>query len=188
LAVGCAATQTTVHTPPQSEPSTTDTSATPVLTTLGDPEPLFAIDAFALVDAAADLWPEHRPDPVICDGVGFHAEDDYLEVETGACNYAAADAPLIASVGVDDELELLFWHNTLASVEPTVGHAALSIDGALVWELNVEIPGDAAIYTDVFSSPVSAPEGATLHYHVHNHGENSWRLGMLTVRHRIVVE
>ncbi|NJK32711.1 MAG: hypothetical protein HC927_10030, partial [Deltaproteobacteria bacterium] len=66
------------------------------------------------------------------------------------------------------------WWGTLISGTPAEGHLALFVDGELLWETHVAIPGKADAYRVVIDSPLAAPAGAEVIFHLHNHGYNSW--------------
>lgn len=130
--------------------------------------------------ADADPLPEHRPDVVAC--LGWREEFGALELSTGTCNYASLEQPLAEAVELGDRLRVELWWSGLFAPEPASAHIALLVDDALLWETEVEIPGPADARTIEFDSPIAAPAGATLTFHLHNHGQNSWTLGAVERR------
>lgn len=134
-----------------------------------------------------DPFPEHRAAAdVICVQEAVRTEgpegDEVLDVDTADCPYLAASQPSLAPVFPGDRLSILAWHQALASTEPDAeGHMALVVDGALIWEIAVPIPGSADIYEPVVEMDSEVPEGAQVAVHVHNHGANTWRLGHVRV-------
>jgi hypothetical protein len=64
---------------------------------------------------------------------------------------------------------------------PEGAHVAVSIGGEVIWEDMVEIPSEAGIYDISFLSPITAPVGKKVEFHLHNHGYNSWTLLTLEV-------
>jgi len=132
--------------------------------------------------AEDDPLPEHRPALVDCEPEqGWHLESGGIEIATGACNYLSLEQPLRDAIEAGDPLRLQLWWQALASVDPAEGHLAIFVDGELVWEELVPIPGPAATRNLEFPSPVGAPAGATLTLHLHNHGYNTWHFHELSV-------
>lgn len=127
--------------------------------------------------AHTDPLPEHRPDVVAC--VGWGEEFGALELSTATCNYASLEQPLAESIAPGDRLRIELWWSGLFAPEPSTAHLALLVDDLLLWETEVEIPGPAEARTIDFDSPIAAQAGATLTFHLHNHGQNSWTLGSL---------
>jgi len=120
-----------------------------------------------------DPAPEHRPARVDCEH-GWWPESGGIEIDTGACNYLSLQQPLLDAIEPGDPLHLRLWWQSLASVDPAEGHLAIYVDGELLWEEHVPIPGPAAARTIDFASPLGTPAGATLTLHLHNHGYNTW--------------
>ena len=141
--------------------------------------PLASNDAWQPDLAEVDPLPEHRPAEVECTN-GWYAESGGIEIDTGACNYLSLEQPLLAPLAAGDPVHLQLWWQSLASVEPAEGHLALLVDGELLWEEHVPIPGPAATRTLAFESPVDAPAGATVTLHLHNHGYNTWHFHELS--------
>jgi hypothetical protein len=144
--------------------------------------PLVVAQDWQSAPAGADPMAHHTDSGVIaCGEQDWHIELDGLEVETTRCNYAAVQQPLRADLVQGDELRVRVWWQTLASPEPVDAHLALLVDDALVWEEHVAIPGPAAARDVVLASPVSAAAGATVTFHLHNHGSNAWNLNELAL-------
>lgn len=130
---------------------------------------------------ANDSFPDHRPSELECPENSYYPEGDALEVETGYCNYLSLTQPSQAEILEGDTLHLVLWHGDLGAVERATGHAAITIDGNLVWEETVDIPSRARIFDVRIPIDFDAPEGASIEYHLHNHGFNSWTLLQLEV-------
>jgi hypothetical protein len=142
--------------------------------------PLAYADNWRESPADADPLPEHRPDTVAC--VGWGEEFGVLELSTATCNYASLEQPLVESIEPGDRLHIELWWSGLLAPEPATAHIALLVDDALLWETEVEIPGPADARTIELDSPIAAQAGATLTFHLHNHGQNSWTLGAVERR------
>jgi hypothetical protein len=139
--------------------------------------PLAPADQWRETPAHADPLPEHRPDIVACTGGG--EEFGALELSTATCNYASLEQTLTESIALGDPLHIELWWSGLFAPEPATAHLALLVDTTLLWEMEVEIPGPADARSIDFDSPIAADAGATLTFHLHNHGQNSWTLGAL---------
>ncbi len=133
-------------------------------------------DAWTVRAPEMDLFPDHRPEEVICDGLGIHPEDSAFEVETTYCNYASLEQVLSVGLPAGAQLEVLFSHGPLNWTEPTEAHAALTFDGRVVWERFIPIPAEGWFYPDDVVLEEAVPKGATVTFHCHNHGSNSYRL------------
>ena len=52
---------------------------------------------------------------------------------------------------------------------------ALLLGRDVIWEANVAIPSEPAVFDETFDVPRSAQAGESLMLHLHNHGYNSWK-------------
>ena len=132
-------------------------------------------DDWSPVDAADDPFGD-RPAEDDCPVHGAKAEDGRFEVETDVCRYGTFAHPVPVELRPGDLIEATVWHLELWAPERSEGHAALMLGDRLLWERRVPIPGQEAIYPISVVADFSAPVGAPLYFHVHNHGANSWRL------------
>ncbi|MCB9751203.1 MAG: hypothetical protein H6713_14595 [Myxococcales bacterium] len=143
--------------------------------------PLVTADGWEELRADADPLPEHRPAEVVCSRLGWYAETDGLEVDTSACNYLAVEHASLEALRPGDVVRVELWWQSLISLEPAEGHLAVWLDGQLLWEERVAIPG----YADArdVRVPITrfVPAGAPVIFHLHNHGTNTWRLRGLSV-------
>ena len=138
--------------------------------------PVMDHEAWVAVAAADDPF-DDRPDTVNCErGVGWDLElldvDETVAVETGDCNYLGLSQPLLRSFASSETLAVQIWHFQLEGGGPA--HAAVAIDGVVVWEMTIPIPSESGLIYEEFSVPDGAPLGAPLVFHLHNHGLNSW--------------
>ena len=138
-------------------------------------------EAWQEVTAAEDPLADHRPAEVECGLAGWYVEDGQTEVDTNFCNYLSIRQPSLAAIEAGATLELGLYYFDLAAPEPAQAHVAIVVDGEILWEDTVDIPGQAQVYTLEFPSPLSAPQGAELDFHLHNHGQNTWVLQDLRV-------
>ncbi|WP_224242046.1 hypothetical protein [Hyalangium gracile] len=145
--------------------------------------PLVLAESWQPAPAGAD--PMAHPtgsDVLACGRQDWHPELDGLEIQTTHCNYAVVQQLLLRALRQGDPLRVRVWWQTLVSPEPVEGHLALLVGEHLVWEERVRIPGPAASREVELASPLSAPAGATVTFHLHNHGSNAWNLNEFALR------
>jgi hypothetical protein len=143
------------------------------------PAPIIDHALWEMLDAVADPLADHRPPTVGCGPAGWYLEDDKLEIDTNNCNYLALRQPSLVAIEVGQPLGLGFYHFDLVAPALASAHLAILVEGQLLWETTVAIPGDAHVYTEMFESPLSAPAGSEVVFHLHNHGQNTWALQAL---------
>jgi hypothetical protein len=145
--------------------------------------PLVLAEGWQPAPPGADPMADHAgAGAIACGEEDWHVELDGLEIETTRCNYAVLEQPLLEDLARGDTLRVRVWWQTLASPAPVEGHLALLVGGAPVWEERVAIPGPAAAREVTLASPVSAPAGTTVTFHLHNHGSNTWNLNELALQ------
>jgi hypothetical protein len=123
---------------------------------------------------AADPLPDHRAAGGECPPGTALMEGGSFEVRTGTCTYGWFQQPALADLVPGDQVEIVFWHSSLVAEGPAEGHVALYVDGQPLFDKVVAVPSDPAAYTEVADVSFSAPEGAIVTMHVHNHGANDW--------------
>ena len=118
----------------------------------------------------------HRPSSIVCGVAGWYEENETIEIDTNFCNYLALRQDSLAAITEGAKVRLGFYHFDLVAPEPALAHVAVLVDQQLLWEQEIEIPGAAMVYALEFEAPFSAPAGAELVFHLHNHGQNTWAL------------
>lgn len=141
---------------------------------------LVKLDEVFLLDPQDDSFPEHRPANDSCKKAIPLIEPTSLEFNTEDCDYFVVGLPIIQNIQDDASLKILFWHSALASAEPSEAHIALSIEGLLLWEVKPPIPSSSAVYQPTISG-FTAAAGDILVIHLHNHGQNSYDFGGISV-------
>ena len=155
-------------------------------------EPVYVVDlsAFEELPDAEDPFsasvPGHLPGAppayvVEQDPTGFST----LEIRTDVCNYLTLQQPSRARIERGDELQILMWHNTLATQESARAYAAIQICGHEAWSVEVPIPSPAHSYAATWRAPRTLPAGCPILLHIHNHGANTWRFGELVIDRRL---
>ena len=139
-------------------------------------------DAWMEVDAGQDPLADHRPEMVDCGLAGWTIENgESLEIDTNFCNYLALSQPSLAPIAAGATVELDFYYFDLTAPEPAEAHFAMLVDGQILWETTIAIPGKANVHSESFAAPFAAPEGAEVIIHLHNHGQNTWQFDGLRV-------
>ena len=128
-----------------------------------------------------DPFVADKPADASCDtdtGYAAHlfAGESALEILTDRCNYLTMTQPSRANLREGAPLKVRLWHFELESADPAKAHAAISVGEKVVWETTIDIPAAPQLIVDTQPSPVSAPEGTPVYFHLHNHGKNAWAL------------
>lgn len=150
----------------------------------GPAVPLVRAETWALATAAEDPFVDHRPTYVQCE-VGFDVETGLFEVSTELCLYGAFVQPSLAEIHAGDELEVVLLHDALYSAEgETVAHVAVALGSTVAWQVELPIPSEAGQVRQAWVAPDDVEIGSPVHFHLHNHGTNNYRLVSLTVAER----
>lgn len=139
--------------------------------------PLARPEAWTWVSAEDDPFDDVAPSAQVrCGPADARRENGGLELSTTGCDYAALSQALARPLSAGDELHLVLWWQTLASARPATAHLELRIGSQKVWQTEVGIPGPAGVVDVVV--PIKQPHasGSRLHFHLHNHGYNTWNL------------
>lgn len=147
----------------------------------GEMVPLVTPLAWMQTAAADDPLADHRPAAVMCPLGAWIYEMKGLEINTATCNYAMFSQPALVGVAKGARLRASLYHFDLIAAEPATAHVALLIGEVVVWEQEVSIPGKANAFTIDFPSPMAWSEGTLVHFHLHNHGQNTWTMGSIEV-------
>ncbi len=142
--------------------------------------PLIDLGAFQQTAAADDPF-DDRPTDVECE-FGFGLEDGFFEFESDLCRYGAFSQPALAPIRIGDTVDFLLLHENLVSSKPgSQAHVAIALGEDIVYEVRIDIPAEADFLDEQWVSTLDVPEGTPVHFHVHNHGINSYRLAELSV-------
>lgn len=122
----------------------------------------------------------HAPETIECAPGTYHVDGlppfETFEVTTGDCNFFTGSQPIPAAVAEGDTIHFVVWHLDLDATLPGPAHAALSIEGAVLWEIDVDVPSKAALYDVDVVARRAVAKGAHVVFHVHNHGTNEWNV------------
>lgn len=148
------------------------------------PVPLVRAESWALDAAADDPFADHRPQYVQCE-LGWDVETGVFEVSTELCLYGAFVQASLAPIHAGDELELVMLNDALYSDEgETTAHVAVALGSEIAWQTELPIPSAAGQIRETWTAPADVEVGTPVHFHLHNHGTNNYRLVGLTVAER----
>lgn len=126
-----------------------------------------------------DPLADHQPDPIDCGIAGWFVERGEIEVSTGQCNYVLVEHPAQVDIPKSGTLELEVLHFDLDAVEPATAHIAVLFDDEVQWEREIPIPSFAYVYKDTLQATRALSVGEPVRLHLHNHGQNTWKLSSL---------
>lgn len=123
---------------------------------------------------------EDRPEDVECAAEAVAAEllnsELTYSVDTGACRYVTARQSTQRKVGSGETLKVRLWHFELNAPNPGEAHAVVEVDGIRLLDKRVPIPEAGGLIKAEMQVERAIPLGAPAHFHLHNHGANSWAL------------
>lgn len=158
--------------------ATSETSGPPA--NLEGTAPLIDLGMFEKTAAADDPF-DDRPHDIACE-FGFGLEDGFFEFESDLCRYGAFSQPALAPIRAGDTIDFLLLHENLVSSKPdSQAHIAIAFGEDIVYEVLIDIPAEADFLDEQWVSTLDVPAGTPVHFHVHNHGINSYRLAELAV-------
>lgn len=146
-------------------------------------------EPWEFLTAGQDPFAAHRPAHAACNGYGFKNSPDgsRVEIHTGGnCSYVSARQALRTPLRDGDKIRIQLWHNALISTTAAEAHAAVWIDGRLVWETRVPLPAipefvSASVINETVTLTHDVPHGHPVVFHLHNHGQNDWTLREIAV-------
>lgn len=172
---------------PSAEPAvdaSRDAAAPDVTTDVAQDGPLIDHEAWVAMEDADDDPFADRPADIDCErGVGWDVElldtDVTVGIDTADCNYFSVAQPALRAIPPGESVLVRLWHFEL--VGDGDAHAAVAIDGDIVWERTIAIPRPSELIVDEFVLASGAPRDAQIVFHLHNHGLNSWNLAEISV-------
>jgi hypothetical protein len=141
--------------------------------------PLVLPEDWVLVDPEDDPWPGVPPEAEACSRRALRVEVGTIELDTAVCDWITATAPARIDVRPGRALELLAWHAPLVAEDVAEATMGVRTEAGAVWEVEVPVPAASAFYDVQVTVPERVREGDPLYLHVHNHGNNSYRLAHL---------
>jgi len=145
-----------------------------------DEDPLTPLIDHALWVQTADgdggVFADHRPELIECGEAGLYQEDGLLEINTSDCNYLEVVQPSLIAVNPGDTIEASLWYGPLVAEGIAEAHAAIVIDGEVLWERQIPIPNPGGLAVATITPTRTYPAGVPVLFHLHNHGLNTWTL------------
>lgn len=133
---------------------------------------------------ASDPFSATNIDPT-CDlastGYELFGGEPSFGIDTERCGYVTVEQPARTNIEAGDLLHYRLWHFELRAAEPATARIAFALDRRTVHELELAIPGPSGLDAPYFEAPFDVSEGAPVHFHLQNHGSNSYALLELTV-------
>lgn len=99
-----------------------------------------------------------------------------LGVDTGGCRYVTVRQTTRAPIAIGETVVVRLWHFALSAPAPAQAHAAIDVGGVTVLDERVEIPAPGGLIKVEVVIDHAMAAGAPVHFHLHNHGANSWAL------------
>lgn len=142
-----------------------------------------AEDWVRVTDPAMDVFAAERPPDATCDDAGYLVEPltQAFEVQTDVCDFLTVRQATREPLAPGDVVSIQTFHYELQAPGPGEGYLGFALDGSVVWEVRVPIPGEAGVLAGEVTIDRALPAGSEMQFHVHNHGANSWELRSVMV-------
>lgn len=139
---------------------------------------LVPLEGWSTVARDADPFVEDPSTVPACVGPGFRLEpiDDWLEIDTGLCNWVTLVGSAQAAVDEGQLLKVTVSHFNLEAGAPAEAHLRLRLGECEAWSKLIPIPGAAAVYEEQVASPCALAANGSVLFHVDNHGQNTYQL------------
>jgi hypothetical protein len=143
---------------------------------------LVPLEGWRSVARDADPFIDDPSTAPACVGPGFRLEpvDDWLEIDTGLCNWVTLAGDAAAAVSEGQLLKLTVSHYNLEAGAPAEAHLSLTLDDCEAWSKRIPIPNPAAVYEEQFASPCAVAANGRVLFHLDNHGQNTYQLQELS--------
>jgi hypothetical protein len=136
------------------------------------------------LERADDPFPD-RPTELDCAAEAVAPEllagEPALGVDTGGCSYVTVRQATRAQIAIGETVIVRLWHFALSAPAPGQAHAALHVGSVVVLDERVAIPAPGGLIKVQAPVDRAIPAGAPVHFHLHNHGANSWALVEVSV-------
>lgn len=126
------------------------------------------------------LWPAPA-DAATCSADEIQVQsfgiDDAVEIDTRfGCGWATVSQPLQQNLRVGDDLQVRVFYFSQASFPEAQAEVAIALDGDIVVSELVDIPSSSGLLAPRVSLQRDVERGSLAHFHIGNHGDNSWNL------------
>lgn len=109
------------------------------------------------------------------------ADEPVFSIDTGVCSYLTVTQPSQRDIAAGERIKVRLWHFALSAPTPAEAHAAVLVDGIPVLDERVPIPAPGGLLSRELRVDRAVARGAPVHFHLHNHGANSWSLVEVSV-------
>lgn len=144
---------------------------------------LVAMDQWVLVPPAEDPFAP-APDAPFCTADNIRMEPFgtggpiALDVDTSlGCGWATLTQPLATDIAAGEKVTIRVFYFSQTTFPAAEAELAVSFGGEVFWSDQVAIPASSSITPQ---TPIVAdrdvPAGTPVHFHLGNHGDNSWTL------------
>ena len=136
---------------------------------------------WSFVDNADDpLWPAPAGTPVCTADeiqVQSFGADDAVEIDTRfGCGWATVSQPLLQDLRAGDDVQVRVFYFSQASFPQAQAEVALALDGDIVVSELIDIPSSSGLLAPRITLERDVDKGSLAHFHIGNHGDNSWNL------------
>ncbi|MEN0066618.1 MAG: hypothetical protein AAGA48_31080 [Myxococcota bacterium] len=108
--------------------------------------------------------------------------DGLVETSTALCGLLSIGQPLLDGLQAGERLETTIDWDVLQAEVPAEAHIALWVGQEVVAERWLSVPGPAGFERITWSVRRDVAKGTQMGWHLHNHGENTYRFGPLRRR------
>lgn len=116
-------------------------------------------------------------EPAPCDQAGLLVEFGIYEIDTGLCPWATVSQPTFFKALAGEEVRIVAYHTPLlADLEGAEATMEVRLGEELLWTQTSPIPSPDQIFVERVLLREDHPRGELLLWHVHNHGQNGYRL------------
>ena len=99
-----------------------------------------------------------------------------IEISTTRCGHMTLTQPILSDLQAGDLLEIVVWHSPLVSETPAQGLMSVDLEEVTLWSETLLIPNVARSWTLTLEVTESFARGASMFFHVQNHGTNAYTL------------
>ena len=137
---------------------------------------LIELQQWQPVDAQQDPLPDHQPQQTNCQLTAFTLEEGYLEIKTDDCNYISVNFTVLQDVPAETPIRSVIFHEDLWAPEPAQAHVAWIFPDGIFWEQDISIPSTSSFHLHEAELSTELKKGDKIHFHLHNHGMNTWNV------------
>jgi hypothetical protein len=136
---------------------------------------------WVFVDNADDvLWPAPA-EAATCTAEEIQVQsfgaDDAVEIDTRfGCGWATVSQPLLQDLRAGDDVQVRVFYFSQASFPESQAEVAVALDGEVVMSELIDIPTSSGLLAPRITLTRDVASGSLAHFHIGNHGDNSWNL------------